>query len=354
MSTIVEVAAAPATSVIPRLKVKDLKAGAFSRLKAEFSNHADAIEIMNYIEFLAQNNSTSADELELPYPAEEKLKKWELTRAEATALFFGHIEAKNEELRKSVVLPSDDAQKAIIAAMKSREAQAKASITARLATHTLNAADYNRRANSELALARNLNEQLELMDGSGASETRMTKIMDALASTNWNFHRINGTKLEFISRTEVMLRHIEPKAGMHYELNCGKFKVSIDLNGMYVNLQRHERCAVGGHWHPHVDSQGTICFGNGAATYNQAVVNGDVLAILQLIDKLLPNYGDQPYVTINNFKKGIDERDRLEREAYGKAKGQKTTQAGTADDQEILDDEPAFDDNLEWTGEPNE
>jgi hypothetical protein len=355
MSTAVMEAAAGSQAAAPpaqNLKVRDLKEGAFARLKAEFKNPTDAIEILNYIDFLAQNNSMSADDMELPFKSGER-HEWKLTRAEVTQLFFGHLEAKSEEIKKSVVLPDDSAQKAILDAMKARANSAKAAFEQRIDSNVASAMDFLRRANDSLIMARKMREEAEALSTPDAFALRLKAVVDGLPSTNWNFHKFANNTLEFVSRSDIMLRHIEPKAGLHYELNCGKFRLAFRLDQMVPKLFAHERCVPSGvsgvhpNIHPHVSTMNEICFGNAAASYAQAQVSGDILAIIKIIDALLPNYGDQPFVSIANFKKAIEERDRREKENYGKKKEAPGSSGAT--DEDILDDEPEFFDDIEWS-----
>lgn len=98
------------------VRVGDLKAGAFTRTKKDFKNSTEAINILNFLDFLAQNNNASADDLLLPVEKGE----WKLTRAEATKLFFSHLEKATEEAKANIKLPDDDAKKAIAKAMGDR------------------------------------------------------------------------------------------------------------------------------------------------------------------------------------------------------------------------------------------
>ncbi len=328
------------------IKVSDLKAGAFTGAKDLFSNSATAIEILNFIEFLGQNNSMSVDDLEIPYKPGEKTE-WKLTRAEATKLFFGYQEAKATDIKSKIIVPNLDAQKAIGVAMKSRLANSLESIKNTVKDNMRQAGDYDRAALDYLTRARKAQEQLEDMTNFDPAK-RIQDVIEQLQFTNWNFHKFHSNCLEFVSRSDVMLRHIEPKAGINYELNCGKYLARINLSSMTMSMLRYERnapttCVP----HPHVKSDGHICFGNAADAYNKAVVAGDIVALLKILDAMLPNYNPaSPYTSIENFKIALQERDRLEKEAYGKKN--KTGEDVAITDQDILDDEPEFHDDIEW------
>ncbi len=338
-TAVLEEAAAQATTA-PPLKVSDLKANAFLALKDRFTNHHDALEILNYINFLAQNNSVSADEVELPYPSTGAPVRWELDRAAATKLFFGHLEAKAAEIQKSIVLPDEKAQAEITKALKARAVSHKQNTIARIREIREEAESYMDSAQTSLHKARKIEEELEAFT-EFPHEKRIEAILAALPALNWNFHKITGEKLEFVSRADIMLRHIEPKAGLNYELNCGKFRTVIHLSQMTPKVLPYQHCIpaeISPHIHPNVDCSGTH-------TAIEATVKGDIVALLRLLDALLPNYGSPPYVNIKDFKNHIDQRDKLERENYGKKEKEAE---GFNLDQEILDDEPEFTDDNDW------
>lgn len=331
------------------LRVGDLKQGAFEKAKETFSNHKDAIDILNFIDFLAQNNSVSADDVELPYADGEK-HEWKLTRAEVTQLFFGHLEAKKEDIAKSVVLPDDKAEKAIVKAVLDRMESAKGQLRASTESAIATAQQHFNHGYTCLANARKHQDQL---DQPQDTSSVLAGLQDALKISNWNFHSFNGTRIKFVSRADVILRHIDQKAGMHYELNCGKFELSFAISDMVPRLIAYERCippSTSRHIHPHVSWDGKICFGNAQDAANRAIMSGDIPKLLRLIDALLPNYGDNPYIRISEFSANIEARDKLERDNYGKKSktGKAASPQDSADeDTEFLEEDTEFEEDWE-------
>lgn len=348
-------------------KLGDLKAGAFAAVRSDFKNPKDAIDIINFIDFLAQNNSTSADELEMPFLKGDK-HEWTLDRAAATKLFFGHMEKQEAEGKKNVILPDAAAQEAIGAAMKARLVDGSRTVKERIRAKKAEADAFMLNVQSCLSQARKLQEEIDAISGMDPAE-RIKAVVEKLAGTNWNFHKFGGNTLEFISRSDVMLRHIDPKAGFHYELNCGKFRLCVSLSNMQIKVYGHERTAYAEYdcafIHPHISSTSSICWGNGADTAHEAQVSGDIIKLIQLIDNLLPHYNaDSPYIKIEEFKRKLEKRDEREKKKHEEK--EKAAKAGATPgatpeapaaglDLDILDDEPEFTDDIEWEeGESND
>lgn len=208
--------------------------------------------------------------------------------------------------------------------------------------------------------AKKLQDEIDSASGVDKVTAKLEDNLARLASTNWNFHRFANGAIEFVSRTDVILRYIKEAAGLKYELNCGKFKATFPLSSMQVLVTGHERTTqrpgtMSLNIHPHVKANGTVCFGNGADTYNRLVMQGDFVGVLQLLDKMLPHYNSgSPYINIEAFKANLAERDRLEQEAHVKKEAQAAaiargeTLPPELADQEILDDDPDFTDDVIW------
>lgn len=346
MTTVVtEVAgAAPATDEM--VSVGYLKEGGYYKTKEEFSNAADAQEILLYIDFLCQNNATSVDDMKLPFKPGEKNKVWKLSRAEVNDLFFSHLEKKKADEKSNVRLPDEDERKLILNHLKNQKLRYKRNIQDEVDGHIIDLRETMDAVNGYIEKIRDKRSILESDDGI-LEEERLRKLIEELPSTNWDFNQITSSHISFVNRSEVILRHSNPSAGLNYELNCGKFLCEIHLASMNVRMRRHKRNAPTRNPHPHVHRDGDVCFGNGADAYNDARINGDILTILKLLDRMLPNYGGNPYVSLEDLMKDLEKRDALEREEYGKKEKAKSGKSGSSDseEEEILDDEPGFEDD---------
>lgn len=352
----------PAATQAARFRVGELKDGAFAAVKAHFKNHKDAIDILNFLDFLAQNNSVSADDLELPITKGVELE-WNLDRASVTKLFFSHLEEREAAGKAKAVLPNEAAQKELIKAMNQRAQNFVAQVEREVADLRARATVRMNEAMFLLSSAFTKREELNAIRGKDTS-WRITSLMEGLPATNWDFMRSSGALIYFVSRTDVILRHIDKTAGLHYELNCGKFMLRFDLTNMSVKMFCHERNAPSHegetNLHPHISTSGTVCWGNASDAVGIAMTNGDILKILQIIDNMLPHYNpSSPYITIEDFKTALGRRDKREREKHAQKEKQKEAAAtaapgGNAEDIDILDDEPDFVDDIGWDNDADE
>lgn len=327
------------------IKVGELKAGAFSRAKQEFTNNKDLIDIINYIDFLAMNNSISADDLDLPFSASQGKKEWKLTKAEATKLFFDHVEAKKAANAIAIKLPDDSEQDRIRRAFQTNVERHRNEWRSTIQACLNDATTRLSQMYDHLAKARSFQERI---DASNPGVDRLNDILKAIEGTNWNFTQIRGTVIEFENRADVILRHIEPKAGLNYELNCGRYRLQIEIVNMTPRIYAHKGTVQPAYVpcvHPHVSRHGEVCFGNAQDTVNKAVIVGDVATILRTLDALLPNYGDNPFISIETFKQAIIERDRREELKHGKEDAE-----AFGEDEECLDDEPFEDEEFDDEG----
>lgn len=338
------------TAPSPQIIVGDLKANGYARARTEFPNTADVIEMLNYVDFLAMNNACSADDLPLPVVSGEQ---WKLTRSELTQLFFGHIDKKREADLKNIALPNPDIQKALAELSKRRKGQSLEALRRRVSEYLAEHDALVGSAYDYLSRARKTREEIDMIEGGDLSQKMVDDLIKALQETNWNFHKYNGRNvIEFVNRADVMLRYIEPKAGIRYELNCGKYKISVNLDTMQEMMAGHMGTVTNDivrNIHPHIAETGRVCWGNAEQTIRDAKLRGDLATVLRVTDSLLQNYNEaSPYVRIPEFATAIRIRDERERSKHGqKAKAKTAADGDVYEDQEIFDDEPDFEDDYE-------
>lgn len=319
------------------LRVGELKANGYSLAKSKFKNTDSVFEILNYIDFLAMNNSTSADELELPEQGEE----WKLTKAEANDLFFGYIEKKGKEVN----LLGDRAKSVVDSYIIQRQSRITSEIESRIEDFIYRYNDHNRQLFDLMRKIRDNRHRLEIIKSSSdnGSDLIVSGIDEAIKQTNFDFLEVDGRKIVFVHRADLILRYINPSAGIRYELNCGKFQVSIDFSSMNVEVTGYSNYVpnnINAHIHPHIDNEGGICWGNASQDYRDAAQVGDVGKILRIIDALLQTYNeDSPYISINMFAQCINERDERERIKH-------ETPQEEEECEEVFDDEEDFEDEF--------
>ena len=299
------------TQAAEPMRVKDLKANGFKRAKEEFSDPSVVIPMLNYIDFMAQHNHVSADEMILPFDKYDLSKKeWTIPRKNLTGMFFDYLEHKTDRpVEEDRELPAEH-RKVLEGAMNNRMEDAISRLEEEIEDAQSEAASDFSSGYAKLASIEDMSRRLKMMtaDDGGAAKKMVDEFLNGIKDTNWKFLGMSGYWMEFVSRTDIILRHYEAANDRHYELNCGKFKLRLRTNESRMELHSYENCVMSGPLHPHVNG-GSVCFGNAQADANAALISGDYLKIMQLLDRMLPHYGGNPYVNIHTFEARLKERD---------------------------------------------
>ncbi len=312
-------------------------------LATKIENAAELIEMLHYVDFLAQLNAVDIGKLELPFEG----NKFTLTKSEVTKLFFGHIEAKKEEIKAAVVPIPDRVLETIKSNLASTRVNMRERALRDVRVWSHEARDLYNSAEEKLANAVKRKKEIMSVAFDDPADA-IRKVVAGLPSTNWDFLSYDSyeKRLHFSSRSDILLVHKVPEAGLSYEMNCGKFKCTIDLITMRTRIKPYSGCVTqedmedpDSDWniHPNVNSDGVICWGNAVSTIEEAHLGGDILKTLQVLDALLPNYGQPAYVDIEQFQKDINKRDERLRNDRGQK--EETPEAETTGDEEFVTEE---------------
>lgn len=144
--------------------------------------------------------------------------------------------------------------------------------------------------------------------------------MEILKDTFWKFRDVQGNCLNFDTVNEVILTEINPAANINIQVNVGKFVASIDVANAKVNLLPMSTFvpgarvvvveASGGHYHPHIDTSGGPCWGDGSAAAAQYLAAGQFAEMMRLLTALITTYSPQrPYAALAHFKSIADKMD---------------------------------------------
>lgn len=333
------------------VKVSDLKANGYHKVRSEFKEVQKALELLNYIDFLSATSASPADNLEIPIEDGEI----KLTRKDLNQLFFA-AQANDIELEKNnVSLITDEAQAAIRKVLEDRRNKRLSDMEKRIESLMYTAQQSATHMQTTLSEARKERINLEVFKGEDQTKF-IPDVMQAITESNWNFHRFHGGNMEFINRTDVFLVYTNRKTNESYSVNCGKFKVVININNMSLIVYKSSHNIIGTtstHMHPHCLDSHTPCWGNAAGLYQKLVLTGDIGGVLKLIDSLLANYNpDSPYIEIHRFAQLAKERDEREAAEYGQrkereARAKDAPQPTTTGDGNEWDDEDTIDDELE-------
>lgn len=112
-----------------------------------------------------------------------------------------------------------------------------------------------------------------------------------------------GRFIEFNTANDVIIRWLDRDAKIDHVVNMGKFMARINLTSFTMNLLPcNENIKVNGHYHPHLNTSGTPCWGNAANTVVDAFRRFQLTKLLDVAFTLLHEYNpESPYVTLDRF-----------------------------------------------------
>jgi hypothetical protein len=126
----------------------------------------------------------------------------------------------------------------------------------------------------------------------------------------WKFHEIEGDKISFVTKNDVIVDWKKEKANIHLRVNFGKFKAVIDFSQsddedgygiQCFEFQKniiHQNCT-----HPHVGVEGNICWGTASETVAEKFIENKIREIMALLAQVLDSYNDdEPFVDLAYFQ----------------------------------------------------
>ena len=100
-----------------------------------------------------------------------------------------------------------------------------------------------------------------------------------------------------------------------YEYHLGRYRVWIDLENEEINFSNLER-TVDGYHHPHIDTDGTACWGNIEEDVARLLAEGDAYGLLVICSEFLRSYSpENPFLKIEYWDPNYDPEEE-ERERY--------------------------------------
>jgi len=136
------------------------------------------------------------------------------------------------------------------------------------------------------------------------------EINEVLRSGCWVNPVIVNNQLFLNTKVNLILTFKNPAAGYDITQDFGQLSVRIDLDTFkmmvipYKNNIHFPRYGEQlGHYHPHVQYMGNICWGTGQETMIKLVKEFKIGKALELLYAVLANYNDgNPYVHLTNFR----------------------------------------------------
>jgi hypothetical protein len=146
-------------------------------------------------------------------------------------------------------------------------------------------------------------EQVTDVDGKYIQTLKgIQKIIDEQLWVNPVFE--NGF-LYLNTNTNIMLQEVNKQAKLDLHIDMGQLAVRININeGMrFEVIPYRNNLSVGGFYHPHIQSYGSICWGEASTAAMKAIANLDLEKALRLLHAILNSYnGGSPYMQLARFK----------------------------------------------------
>lgn len=271
---------------------------------------AETIRSVQYIEDLANLSRVNLDTWDLksftepvgasPYGVGIKLDKNKLNEA-----FFNEVErrAKDPSIPKEATkkLPTADFEAFRLKTIEKTYADMK-----RQGDECLYAAqDHARNAEQKNAQAIGYYTKADALIGRVTDIT--TRMNEVLTKGNWSYHSFSGSQICFIPTADIWLQYKNVETQEHYRVNFGQLLVKVDP----INAQVRVSPDVKGkspiserHYHPHVASDGNVCWGEGAAQYQMHMANANYAGLMQTLWTILNQYNPRsPYRSLAEFQK---------------------------------------------------
>jgi len=273
----------------------------FSRMNEE-KRKAHILGIQ-YIEFLANQNNT-------------KMEPWDLLEVFGTGKGNELVTDKTEINKRFFAKLEDIKNKTPAAAfaiesriMEQMDALTRSNLDREINTlkrerdnHISNATRNFTAGHRELEAAHAVDVRIMALER--RESTVPNQIAQIVQENFWEFHALNGPNLDLVTKNDLILTHKNPAAGVDLRVNFGKFKVSINLQNFSLKVLKHEgNLDLGNFYHPHVYTNGEVCWGTASGTVSQKLPKGELKDVLSLLASVLANYNDgNPYRHLAEFQ----------------------------------------------------
>lgn len=155
-------------------------------------------------------------------------------------------------------------------------------------------------ADAYLEQAANIRTERELFEGTSPN---IEDILTGISGQGfWTLHDVRAEAIEFLSNN-VILTHKNDQQGVDMTVNFGVFKLVWTPLTSSVRLRPFvDTLNLNGYAHPHVNEDGSVCWGNAGSALVESLRKYDVKAMLALAYSLLHTYNpNSPYVRLEEF-----------------------------------------------------
>lgn len=129
------------------------------------------------------------------------------------------------------------------------------------------------------------------------------EIQKIIDKGQWRIHFVGTDRIEFTLINDCILKWKDDSKKIDFTVNMGKFKLRYHpgLNKAHVFTYKNN-LIVGSKYHPHVDGNGSVCWGNATEAITTALRCFDIGKICDVIFLLLHEYNpESPYIRLTEF-----------------------------------------------------
>lgn len=135
-------------------------------------------------------------------------------------------------------------------------------------------------------------------------ETKFVSEIEKICSLGF-FKWVGALNEHFIFETTspVILSEVNQAAGINFKVNMGRFRVEVDPKNMFPRVFRAEgNMIIHDLYHPHLDSSGSICWGNLNEFFQRSAKAGELLVVMNCIRDLISTYNrGNPFIQLIRF-----------------------------------------------------
>ena len=124
------------------------------------------------------------------------------------------------------------------------------------------------------------------------------------------FKEYKDFKIFLITKNPNVLQYVDKKKSIDLSVDLGYFMFVYDVNRGICTVKKGGRNILAdSFYHPHIDRDGQVCWGNASATVTEATKVFDIRKLATIVATILSTYNpDSPYTVLGDFKKQEGER----------------------------------------------
>lgn len=126
----------------------------------------------------------------------------------------------------------------------------------------------------------------------------------------WKFEKIEESTIQLSTIPNIVMREYNPALGVNRTIDLGQYLGILDLKIMRLRVAPFKNNLKSrGYWHPYVDSNTEICWGNAASQATSHLAKGEIKQIFSLLATLLTTYGTgTPWSRLQEFEMVLNHR----------------------------------------------